>query len=80
MPDQPDTIYDGMTGWVSKGRAVDVVYLHLNKAFDPVSCNILIHKLKKCGLGEWTVMGTENWLSGRAQRVVDQQHSLAGGL
>ncbi|PKU31187.1 rna-directed dna polymerase from mobile element jockey-like [Limosa lapponica baueri] len=27
-------------------------------------------KLRKCGLDEWTVRWTENWLNGRAQRVV----------
>jgi len=29
--------YDDMTGWVVDGRAVDVVYLAFNKAFDTVS-------------------------------------------
>ena len=62
--------YDGMTGWVDEGRAVDVVYLDLTKAFDTVSHNILIGKLRKCGLDEWTVRWIENWLNGRAQRVV----------
>ncbi|PKU32601.1 rna-directed dna polymerase from mobile element jockey-like [Limosa lapponica baueri] len=59
-----------MTGWVDEGRAVDVVYLDFSKAFDTLSHNILIGKLGKCGLDEWTVRWIENWLSGRAQRVV----------
>ncbi|GAB0208922.1 mitochondrial enolase superfamily member 1 [Grus japonensis] len=62
--------YDGMTGWVDEGRAVDAVYLDFSKAFDTVSHNILVSKLRKCGLDEWTVRWAENWLNGRAQRVV----------
>jgi len=62
--------YDGMTGWVDEGRAVDVVYLDFRKACDTVSHYILISKLRKCGLDEWSVRWTENWLNGRAQRVV----------
>ncbi|GAB0207809.1 mitochondrial enolase superfamily member 1 [Grus japonensis] len=59
-----------MTGWVDEGRAVDVVYLDFSKAFDTISHNILIDKLRKCGSDEWTVRWVENWLNGRAQRVV----------
>jgi len=59
--------YDGMTGWVDEGRAMDVVYLDFSKAFDTVSHNIL---LGKCGLDEWLVRWIENWLNGRTQRVV----------
>jgi len=44
------TFYDGMTGWVDEGRAVDVVYLDFSKAFDTVFYNILLGKLRKCGL------------------------------
>jgi len=44
--------YDGMTGWVDEGRAVDVVYLAFSKAFDTVSHTIFIDKLGKCGLDE----------------------------
>ncbi|GAB0209507.1 mitochondrial enolase superfamily member 1 [Grus japonensis] len=62
--------YDGMTGWMDEGTAVDVVYLDFSKAFDTISHNILIGKLRKCGLDEWTVRWVENWLNGRAQRVV----------
>jgi len=62
--------YGGMTGWVDEGRAVDVVYLDFRKAFDTVSHNILLGKLSKCGLDEWSVRWIENWLNGRAQRAV----------
>jgi len=57
--------YDGMTSWVD-----EVVYLDFSKAFDTVSHNILIAKLRKCGLDEWTVGGIENWMNGRSQQVV----------
>ena len=46
---------------------MDVVYLDCSKAFDTVSHNILLGKLRKCGLDEWWI---ENWLNGRAQSVV----------
>lgn len=59
--------YGGMAGWVDEDRAVDVVCRDFSKAFDTVPPNILISKLKKCGLDRWTA---ENWLNGRAQRVV----------
>jgi len=62
--------YDGMIGWVDEGRAMDVVYLDFSKAFDTVSHNILLGKLRKCGLDECSVRWIENWLNGRAQRVV----------
>jgi len=63
-------VYDGLTGWVDEGRAVDVAYLDFRKTFDMVSHNILLGKLRKCGLDEWSVRWTENWLNGRTQRVV----------
>ncbi|GAB0181888.1 mitochondrial enolase superfamily member 1 [Grus japonensis] len=42
----------------------------LNKAFDSISHNIPVSKLRKWWLDEWTVRWVENWLNGRAQRVV----------
>ena len=49
---------------------MDVVYLDFSKAFDTVSQNILIDKLRKCGIDEWTVKWIENWLTGRAPSVM----------
>jgi len=49
---------------------MDVAYLDFSKAFDTVSYNILIGKLRKCGLDEWTVKWIKNWLNGRTQSVV----------
>ena len=42
--------HDGVTGWLEEGRAVDVFYLDFSKAFEAVSHNILLGKLRKCGL------------------------------
>jgi len=57
---------DGMTGWVNDERCF---YLDFRKIFDTISHNILIGKLRTCGLDEQTVRWIENWLNGRTQRV-----------
>lgn len=44
--------YDGITGWVNERKAADVVYVDFSKAFDIVSCIVLITKLSKCGIDE----------------------------
>jgi len=62
--------YDGMTGCVDEGRAMYVVCLDFSKAFDIAYHNVLISKLRKCRLIEWSVRWIENWLNGRTQRVV----------
>ena len=54
---------DSITSWVDRGRAVDVIYLDFSKAFDTVSHDILIWKLRKCGIDEWMLRWVENWLS-----------------
>ncbi|KAJ7407715.1 hypothetical protein BTVI_62357 [Pitangus sulphuratus] len=59
-----------MTVQVDEEREVDVVSLDVSKAFNTISHNTLIGKTRKCGLDEWTMTWIENWLSGRAQRVV----------
>ena len=66
----PIALYDAMTNRVDTGETVDVVYLYFSKVFDTVSHSILVGKLRKCGIDEWTLRWIENWLTGRAQGVM----------
>ncbi|CAM5163663.1 unnamed protein product [Natator depressus] len=59
-----------LTGSVDEGKAVDVVFLDLSKAFYMVTRSILVSKLKEYGLDACTIRWVENWLDCRAQRVV----------
>jgi len=64
------SFYDQMTRLGDEGKAVDVVYLDFSKAFDTVPHNILLEKLAAHGLDGCTLRWVQNWLNGRAQRVV----------
>jgi len=55
---------------VDEGKAVDVVYLDFNKAFDTAPHNILLEKVAAHDLDGCTLHWIKNWLNGRAQRVI----------
>ncbi|PKU48587.1 rna-directed dna polymerase from mobile element jockey-like [Limosa lapponica baueri] len=64
------SFYDKMTQLLGEGKAVDVIYLDFQKAFDTVPHRILVEKLAAHGLGEHTICWIKHWLSGRSQSVV----------
>ena len=61
---------DGVASLVDKGRATDIIYLDLCKAFDSVPQDILVTELDKNGFDVWTTHWIRNWLDDCIQRVL----------
>ena len=62
--------YDNIFQEYEAGRAVDIIFLDLKKAFDKVPHKKLIRKLRKLKIRGETLKWVKNWLKNRKQRVV----------
>ena len=70
MPNKSVVFFEEITKWVDEGSPVDVIYLDFQKAFDKVTHQRLILKLKSHGMGNSIINWIEQWLTDRRQRVV----------
>ena len=59
-----------ITNWIDEVSPVDIIYLDLQKAFDKVSHQRLLLKLKAHGIGDGMINWIEQWLTDRRKLVV----------
>ena len=60
---------DKWTEYLEQGRQIDVMYSDFEKAFDNVSHNMLIYKLKLYGFSKDIITWIEDFLKDRKFRV-----------
>ena len=69
MLDKYVIFFEEITKWIDKGSPVDIIYLHIQKAFDKVSHQRLLN-LKAHGIRDGIFDWIEQWLTDRRQRFV----------
>ena len=62
--------HDGVTALIDKGRATDVIYLDMCKAFNMVLHHNFIYKLERYTFEGWTIWWMKSWLDACSHKTV----------